>query len=168
MDVLDVIKSDHQKVLDAIDTLEKGAEGSKDDIFNNLKTEIMGHMAAEEGVVYPLLMDDLPGTMLKSIEAHNMARIALKDLDATSKDSDRWVAKLMVFRDLVLSHMKEEEGMVFDVARSSLGQEQLTNLVRPFQDAEGAGAPITSTSTSARASARGSGSGSRTSMGRTS
>lgn len=143
MDVLEIIKSDHQKLLDGIDQLEKGAEGSREDKFSMVMKENLQHMWAEESVFYPALEQQAPGAMMKSIEAHNIARISMDDLSLSPKEDPWWIAKLQVFRDISLAHIREEEGPIFDIARSIMNNAQLQEMGRQFQLAKGAIAPRT-------------------------
>ncbi len=136
MDVLEVIKSDHQKMLKDIDELEKGEAGFREEKFNALMKENLDHMWAEENIFYPALEQEAPQAMMKSIEAHNIARISLDDLSITPKEDPWWIAKLQVFRDISLGHMREEEGRIFDIARHIFTSAELQEMGRQFQHAE--------------------------------
>ncbi len=138
MDVLEIIKLDHQKLLDSIAQLEKSAEGSREDKFNAMMKDNLDHMRAEEEVFYPALNQRAPEAVMKSIEAHNIARISMDDLSLTPKENPWWIAKLQVFRDISLSHIREEEGSIFDIARSIIGRADLQEMGRQFLHAKGA------------------------------
>ncbi len=141
MDVLEIIKLDHRKLLDGIDQLEKNAEGSREDKFSNLMKDNLDHMKAEEDVFYPVINQQAPEAMMKSIEAHNIARMSMDDLSLTPKEDPWWVAKLQVFRDISLSHIQEEEGPIFDIARKTMSNDQLQEMGRQFQHAKKASIP---------------------------
>ncbi len=141
MDVLEIIKSDHQNLLDGIAQLEKNAKGSREDKFNAVMKNNLDHMKAEEDVFYPAINQQAPEAMMKSIEAHNIARLSMDDLSLTPKEDPWWVAKLQVFRDISLSHIREEEGPIFDIARSIMSSNELQEMGKRFQHAKRASIP---------------------------
>ena len=141
MDILEIIKSDHQKLLDGIAELEKNAEGTREDKFNVLMKDNLDHMKAEEDVFYPVINQQAPEAMMKSIEAHNIARLSMNDLSLTPKEDPWWIAKLQVFRDISLSHIREEEGPISDIARSIMSNDQLQEMGNRFQHAKRASIP---------------------------
>jgi hemerythrin superfamily protein len=143
-------------LLDEIDQTEKDVQDLRGDMFNSVMKDATEHMNAEEAVFYPALKSEIPDIVMKSIEAHNIARVSLDDLTSTPKSDPRFVAKLQVFRDIVLSHIEEEEGTVFDIAARVLGTDDLQDLGQRFEDAKGVTASRTS---AAKASALGAGSG---------
>ncbi|HWQ19320.1 MAG TPA: PRC-barrel domain-containing protein [Methanotrichaceae archaeon] len=140
MDVLDLIKMDHQKVLEAFNELEKTAQTdvhTRNDKFSALKKDTVGHMEAEENVFYPALKNVIPDLVSRSYDEHSKARSALNDLEGMSKNDDRWLARLISARDLIVSHMQLEEGPVFDAARKAFNASELQNLASRFQEAKG-------------------------------
>lgn len=124
-------------MLDGIAQLEKNADGSREDKFNAVMKDNLDHMRAEEDVFYLAINQQAPEAMMKSIEAHNIARISMDDLSLTPKDDPWWVAKLQVFRDISLSHIREEEGPIFDIAKSIIGNAELQEMGLRFQHAKG-------------------------------
>ncbi|MFB3764083.1 MAG: hemerythrin domain-containing protein [Methanotrichaceae archaeon] len=141
MDVLEIIRSDHQKLLDGIDRLEETAEGFREDKFNLVMRDNLDHMKAEEDVFYPLINQHAPEAMMKAIEAHNIARLSMDDLSLTPKNDPWWVAKLQVFRDISLSHIREEEGPIFDIARRAMSGDELQEMGKRFQAAKKSSIP---------------------------
>jgi hemerythrin superfamily protein len=138
MNVLAMILADHQRVLGIIQDLESTRDHRfREDMSDLLRREATLHMNAEERVFYPALRDEIPNIINKPVEEHNLVRRNLKDLDSKTKGDDKWMAKLLVIRDLILQHVGQEEGSVFDVARKALGDAQLTDMARSFQEAKG-------------------------------
>jgi|GEM_PF-1133054 len=140
MDVLDLIKMDHQKVLEAFNELERTNQTDvhmRNDKFSALKKDAAGHMDAEENVFYPALKNVIPDLMSRSYDEHARARSALNDLGGMSKNDDRWLARLISARDLIVSHMQLEEGPVFDATRKAFNEVELQNLAGKFQEAKG-------------------------------
>jgi iron-sulfur cluster repair protein YtfE (RIC family) len=61
--IVDHIKKDHRKTSEEIIELEKRTRGGRDDsldpVFAPMKKELLGHMAAEGKLLYPLLDQEL-------------------------------------------------------------------------------------------------------------
>ena len=174
MNVLDMILTDHVKVMNTIKELETMSPSdidTKRDRFDLLKTLINTHTEAEEKVVYPALKQFIPDTINVSLEEHKVTDDVLKDLDSTDMGDPCWKARLLVLWNVIVAHTNTEEGPVFDVARANISESQLISIGQSFQQAKGTAGTAPS-KTGAKASASGSGRGSgmdfKTSMGRTS
>jgi hemerythrin superfamily protein len=132
------IKKDHKEVKDIFDKLEKAADGSskkKDELFLQLRQEIMPHMEAEEHVFYPVLkeMKDARQDALEAIEEHHVSEMVLKELEKMPRDRQEWTAKFMVFKELVEHHIKEEESKIFSDAGKLMSRDQLEEIGEQFQ-----------------------------------
>ena len=132
------IKKDHQEVRDIFSKLEKAEDGAskkREELFMQLRQEIMPHMKAEEHVLYPLLRDkrETREDALESFEEHHISEVGLKELEKTPKEQDEWRAKLIVLREIVEMHVKEEEGKIFKDADRVLGRDQLNEMSQQFQ-----------------------------------
>ncbi len=140
MDILELIKRDHDKTLKALEDLEKTTERAtttRDKTWSTAKRDLLAHMYAEEEVFYPELQDDLEDKILEAIEEHNLVRTAMKILDDTPMDDKRWAAKLKVIKENVEHHIEEEEeGGVFEAARKNFGKDELQDMGKSFQDAK--------------------------------
>ncbi|HWQ20139.1 MAG TPA: hemerythrin domain-containing protein [Methanotrichaceae archaeon] len=139
MDILDIIKSDHDKVLGIFDDMEKmesKTASARDRPFQTLISELTKHMDAEEKVFYPALESKHRDDVLEAIEEHNVARTVSDQMDNAEKDTDTWMAKLKVLKELIEHHIEEEEGKIFDEARKDLSKDRLSDLGREFEDAK--------------------------------
>jgi hypothetical protein len=125
MNVLAMILADHQRVLGIIQDLESTRDHRfREDMSDLLRREATLHMNAEERVFYPALAPFLPDGVTMSIEQHHLARFSLNSLVNSSKDNPGWLSRLLVFRDITVNHMVQEEGPVFDTATRFLGENQ--------------------------------------------
>jgi hemerythrin superfamily protein len=129
--VVDVIKMDHQKVMEHIMELEKRVQGrptSQHPVFPTLKKMLLGHMAAEEKLVYPLLEQEMRQKVQESIKEHNEVRQYLDRLTAGSMPEDEWARNLQM--------MKEEESQVLPAAQRIAGDQRLRDLGPEFKRME--------------------------------
>ena len=71
---------------------------------------------------------------LEGMEEHHVSDMALKELETTQKGEDQWGAKMSVFKELVEHHIKDEESKVFKSAEKALGQDEIQNIMKRFDD----------------------------------
>ena len=62
-----------------------------------------------------------------------MSDMVLKELETTQKGEDQWGAKMSVFKELVEHHIKDEESKVFKSAEKALGQDEIQNIMKRFE-----------------------------------
>jgi len=138
-DFIKILKQDHDRIKDVLKELEDKTDrelSSREELFVRLKQELIPHMEAEDRVFYPALRN-VPGPkkdILESIEEHHVGRMVLDELSGLSRSAPNWKAKLIVFKELLEHHIEVEEDKVFDMARDSLTDEQLTTIMRRFQE----------------------------------
>jgi len=132
------IHEDHEELKQIIEKLENTSSRSarnRESLFGKLKEELIPHMKAEERVFYPALAEEKSARekALEALEEHHVAEMLFKELDKMPKGEERWKAKLMVFKEVVSHHIKEEESTVFEKARSVFDEDQLEMLHENFQ-----------------------------------
>jgi hemerythrin superfamily protein len=135
----DAIRKDHKEVNEILEQLKKTSNGSKkkrEELFLELKKELVPHMEAEEHVLYPALKKSKEALedVLESLEEHHVSEMVLKELASTPKDDETWKAKLSVFKDLVDHHVQEEEEKIFKDAEQYLGEDKLKGLFKSFKE----------------------------------
>ena len=160
MDILDMIKNDHQDMISLFSELETTGPGDRRETgFKNLKDLMNRHMTAEERAFYPTLRNELHIVIPKSIESHNLVRVGLNEIDGTSTKSDLWLPRLLAVKDALMTHMTEEENLVFDTARKVLGRDGLQHLGPEFEKAKIGGdvSGLASIASATTATARGAG-----------
>jgi hemerythrin-like domain-containing protein len=92
-------------------------------------------MKAEELIVYPVLKNNVrthEGSLL-SLEQHRLAQVLLSQLDQTGVGDESWKAKIIVLKDTVTTHIREEESNVFSEASKAIPEGELNNMAGPFQ-----------------------------------
>lgn len=133
-----MLKKDHAEVKGILGQLEETKESAskkREELFQKLRVELVPHMKAEESAFYPPLLakKDSRDDALEGVEEHHVSDMVLKELEATPKDTDQWGAKMSVFKELVEHHIKDEESKVFKSAEKALGQDEIQNIMKRFE-----------------------------------
>lgn len=138
-DLFELLKSDHRKVQALLEKMLKGgASKSKQQNFEKFQTEFLGHAAAEEKLLYPMLIEqsDQPELGHMALEEHRAARMVLKDLIGLKPNDERWIARCQVMAELINHHIEEEESEVFDAFGEIIDEEQSKQLAKQFQQSK--------------------------------
>jgi hypothetical protein len=137
MNAIDLLKQDHRHVeeLFAKFLQVQDSEEEREQVFQQIQTELSVHTEAEEKVFYPLLMAEIPDDVDEALEEHReiMEMLAeLLDMDFAEDDFD---SKFTAMIKAVQRHLEEEErpGGIMDVARQKMTEENLTNLANDIQ-----------------------------------
>lgn len=133
MNAIELLKEDHEKVTALFEALEETTERAvkkREELFAKLKSELDVHAQIEEEIFYPALKEEeeTRDIVLESYEEHKIVKQLLEELEASSKESEEWTAKLTVLKENVEHHVEEEEGEMFKKARKVLGKEELEDL----------------------------------------
>jgi len=145
MDLYQIIRDDHRTVRDELKALSDKTQPAraKERVFLKLWRILMSHNLAEEKVFYtPLLENDSSkDAASEALEEHRVARTVMKEIDTTPPDGGQWSAKLTVLRELLEHHFHEEEGTLFDHARSLFSDEQTQQMAKDFMTEKHRAAP---------------------------
>lgn len=136
MSVVDIIKQDHQKTNENLMELEKRVQGrptSQHPIFPTMKRELLGHMAAEEKLVYPLLETEMRQKIQEAIREHNEVRQHLQHLTAGNMPEDEWARHLQAMKQGIQHHVQVEESEVLPAAQRIVGDQRLRELGPVFK-----------------------------------
>ncbi|MHB1398197.1 MAG: hemerythrin domain-containing protein [Trichloromonadaceae bacterium] len=130
-----MLKKDHVEVRGILGQLIETKESKKrDELFQQLKQELIPHMKAEESTFYqPLLANKMAREdALEGVEEHHVSDMVFKELEKTPKGDDQWGAKITVFKELVEHHIKEEESKIFKSAEKALKPDELQTIMKKF------------------------------------
>ena len=131
MNIFELLKKDHEKVLGIFEELEEageeavGKQDSKQDrLFSRLRRELEIHMGGEELILYSPLKEEeeTRAIVLESYEEHHIVRLLLEEMDKMPKD-EYWVAKLSVLKGNFMHHIGREEGDLFEEAQEIINEE---------------------------------------------
>lgn len=136
LDVLEILRTQHQEVDQLFEQLESGG-GDRGAVFTELADKLAAHAAVEEQVFYPAVMHAKTEELLReAVEEHLAVKRVLADLLALDieDDEDEFDAKIAVLEESFAHHAhEEEEGKLFPILeklldateRAGLGNEVL-------------------------------------------
>jgi len=130
-DVLDVLKSHHDRVDELFEQIEKSAKGAqRTAAFTELADLLAAHATVEEKIFYPSVMMEKTKEMLQeAVEEHLEVKRMLADMMQLDPDSEQFDAKLSVLKENVSHHAhEEEEDKLFPILRKQLSQDDLAAL----------------------------------------
>jgi hemerythrin-like domain-containing protein len=131
--IFERMREDHRRVLDEVAAMEQAVAGGADSVpavrglVALLGRQFGSHMAAEDEVLYPALMNALPETRA-SIEPlcadHGALRMMLSDLEETlslpGDDREQMTVQVRDLADLLRIHIRKEEALVIGMAERVL------------------------------------------------
>ncbi|TYK65092.1 hemerythrin domain-containing protein [Colwellia echini] len=137
MDIFSALRSDHEKQRLLIQALVSttGDSSSRRDFFEDLKSQLTQHSAAEERYFYAPLMK-LDATIEISrhgIAEHHEIDELLEKLEETDMSSPVWLKTMKDLEHKVLHHLKEEEKSFFQQAGKYLDATQKQELASQYQ-----------------------------------
>ena len=141
MDVFALLKADHERVAEMLETIEKTTERAakgREDTFARLKAELDLHAMIEEEVFYPSLeeAEETRDITLEAYEEHRLVKQLLTELEQEPKNTEEWTAKFTVLKENVEHHVEEEEGEMFKKARQALSKEEIDELTKRVEQAK--------------------------------
>jgi iron-sulfur cluster repair protein YtfE (RIC family) len=141
MNPFSLLKADHEKVADILETIDgttKRAIKGRDELFSRLKSELERHTRIEEEIFYPALeeAEETRDITLEAYEEHRLVKQLLEELESAPKDDEQWTAKFTVLKENIEHHVEEEEGQMFKKARRVLSEEEIEALGDRLQEAK--------------------------------
>jgi hemerythrin superfamily protein len=143
MGAIELLKEEHQLLKKLMDKLEASAyaqEPDLNDLFHRFKDKFTHHDSLEEKAFYWHLKQypAIQQLILKSYQAHHIVKVGLMELRLLPYASESWAAKFSVVKDSVLTHIEEEETVLFPKVQQLLNKEALEKIdqnVRQMQRA---------------------------------
>ncbi len=104
------------------------ANGNAKALVHTLASSLLAHMLIEEKIFYPAAKAFKEGLVLEGYEEHVVARFALERLLVTSPKDKSFKAKAKTLKDIIESHVKEEENDLFPKIEKSMSGDELRAL----------------------------------------
>src|SRR5258708_5937576 len=127
-DPFDHLENEHREVEGLFKEIEADPRAIKrrTELFKRLNEALTLHAAEEERIVYPVLkrLEETSGLMDEAVEEHEAMKEMLMEISALDARDKAWPVKVAVLKELVMSHVKEEEGETFKKAREALDDER--------------------------------------------
>lgn len=111
-EIVTLIKKDHQTVKKLFKQFEELVENDPTEalpICEEILTELTLHAEMEEQIVYPLLQEVDEDLYYEAQEEHHVAKLLIAEIQEMGEDDPAWKAKVMVLRENVEHHIREEE-----------------------------------------------------------
>jgi hemerythrin superfamily protein len=135
VNILDLLKADHDRFRDLLDKIMKGRGQHRADLFKTFKLEITAHSRAEEKALY-VPMQKFEEGKKKALEGdveHEVVDYLLAELARPrNKDTDNWTARCQVLQELTEHHLDEEESDLFPMARKHFDSAALDKMGQQF------------------------------------
>lgn len=148
MNAITLLTTDHKKMRGLLDQLESTTERgvkTREQLFAQIKGELMVHEAIEEEIFYPELKSHpkAKDIVLEGYQEHHVVDLLMAELEGLPVDDESWGAKAKVMKENVEHHMEEEEGEMFAKARLVFDDAELDDLgARMLKRKESAAAEI--------------------------
>lgn len=133
MDAIALLKADHaamRKLLDEVDETTERAEKTRTELFARIRDELTVHEIIEEEIFYPELKAHPKAReiVLEGIEEHGVVDTIMGEMSDLPVTDETWSAKFSVMKENIEHHMEEEEGEMFEKARSVFDDDELADL----------------------------------------
>jgi hemerythrin superfamily protein len=133
MDAIALLKADHDKVKRLLTELESTTERgvkTRTELFATIKGELTLHEIVEEEIFYPELKahPKAKDIVLEGYEEHHVVDMLMGELEALDVEDETWGAKALVMKENIEHHIEEEEGEMFQKARSVFDRSELEDL----------------------------------------
>jgi hypothetical protein len=113
MEATKLIKQDHRAVKALFRKFQKATgQPEQQELADEIIRELSIHASVEEQLVYPALRSRetrFEAHVLDALEEHHAVKVILGELDEMNVGDERFEAKMHVVRELVESHIEEEE-----------------------------------------------------------
>ena len=127
-DWFEALKTEHAMTLTIFDKIEATDDSQttqRSALLAKLKYALTKHALQEENVIYPALRQANSTYDADHLEEdHGYVKTYLYELETLAKDSPEWLARVRDFRQMIQTHMREEEDEIFPKFRELLSDEQ--------------------------------------------
>jgi hemerythrin superfamily protein len=140
VDVLDLLKQDHQKVSGLIQQVQQAEPDDERvrELSEQIVQELTIHSALEEAMFYPLLRDRAEEAeervdVFEAFTEHDVVKHLISLLQGRRTNAELFKAELQVLGENVKHHVREEESTIFSLARELLDDEERQELGEQVQ-----------------------------------
>jgi hypothetical protein len=142
VDPFELLKKDHKKVSQLLKKLEETEEkdsSEREQLFQQVKSELDVHTKIEESIFYPALKEEeeTKEIALEAYEEHSAVKRLLEEMSELDASDEQWTAKCSVLKENIEHHVEEEEGEMFKKAKKALEREELERLGDEMMNAKG-------------------------------
>ena len=136
-DIYERLHQDHETHKQLIEQIEQttGDSPERRKLFDKLKSDVMGHAAAEEETLYATLMtvSDTRQQAQHATSEHGEVGMLLVELSETDMSSSAWLTKFKKLGEEYNHHVEEEEDKMFPAAREAIDEQTAVKLRDEFE-----------------------------------
>lgn len=124
-DIIDLLEQDHDEVEELFDRLDGAAAWEREELFNEIVTELARHEAAEEALVHPAMRDEVAdgrSAVEAILEEESEAEQLMADMEDMDPDRSEFLEAFEQLRTEVLAHAEHEESEEFPALRKTLSE----------------------------------------------
>jgi hemerythrin superfamily protein len=138
-DVVSFLKAQHEQIKALFGKVSATSGSEREQAFLELRRLLAVHETAEEEVVHPRALHELPdGQVIVQARVHEEhdAKEALAELEKLDVDSAEFETKLATFQAAVVAHAEAEEQQEFSRLEAELDDQQLQRMRNAVKVAE--------------------------------
>jgi hemerythrin superfamily protein len=139
-DVVDILTTDHQEVLDLLQQIKITTDAEeRRDLANTVISELVRHSVAEEMYVYPAMKKHLPDgdeAVDHDVEEHKELEQTMKKLESVEAQSPEFAQLLGELEDILRDHVSDEETEQFPQLRAQVPREELIEMGKKVENAK--------------------------------
>jgi uncharacterized protein (TIGR02284 family) len=142
MNILDLLKKDHDVVNDLFDKLDDCEKNEDNEdkanqqiLFENIKKELLIHTCLEEEIFYPLLEEheETKDLVVEAYAEHEMVDDLLAEIQTLDVGQEEWWSKIQELKMSVQHHVNDEEQKIFPQVKEVFSEEQIEEMGRLAQ-----------------------------------
>lgn len=137
MNAIELLKKDHERVLDLFKSYEQAgdrAHAQKKTISDKIFQDLEAHTQVEEEILYPAareaFSDEDKHLLAEAYEEHAVAKTLIVDMKGMTAGEEGHDAKMKVLQENIEHHIEEEHKELFPKTRQNMGSDQLNELGR--------------------------------------
>jgi hemerythrin-like domain-containing protein len=130
-DVVDILTTDHQEVLELVGRIPTANPQERRDMADTVIAELMRHSVAEEMFVYPAMREHLPDgeqAVQHDTDEHQQLVEVMKRLEGLDSAEPEFLQALSELEAVLRDHVSDEETEQFPQLRSAIPHEQLVSI----------------------------------------
>jgi hemerythrin-like domain-containing protein len=119
MDVLKLLKDDHDAIKHLFKQLEEADGARARGLFDEINAKLQLHEELEETLFYPALKQDEAARdiVLEGYQEHHVVDVLLEEISQLAPTDEAWQPKVAVLKENTEHHIEEEEGELFPSVR---------------------------------------------------
>jgi hemerythrin superfamily protein len=131
-DVVDILTTDHQEVLDLIQQIKRSAVAAdRRDMADTVISELVRHSVAEEMYVYPAMRKHLENgdeAVEHDTKEHKELETTMKSLESVDGDSAEFDGLIAQLESILRDHVQDEENEQFPELRAKIPHDELVEM----------------------------------------